>query len=192
LSFDDKKLLESVASGDERAFEILYHAFSKKIYLFAYKILQSASAAEEVVQEVMLKIWNMGLELEKVNHLEAYMRTLSRNVALNALRRQEIENRANNTLRSYWSEESNETEERVTLNETRAILAKGIAQLPPQQRQVYQLCHQEGLKYEEVAKALHLSTATVATHMKLALRFLRVYLQKHTDLAIIAILFKIV
>jgi RNA polymerase sigma-70 factor (ECF subfamily) len=191
LYFDDKELLKKVANGDERAFETVYHAYSKKIYLFAYRTLQSELAAEEVVQEVMLKLWNLGADLQKINNLEAYLRVLSRNISLNLLRRQAIEYRASQTLKAHWNEESNDTEERVSLNETRAILAKGIAQLPPQQREVYQLCHQQGLKYEEVARELKLSPTTVATHMKLALRFLRSYMQKHSDLAIICIIFKL-
>lgn len=191
LIYDEKELLERVADGDERAFETLYHTFSKKIYLFSHKILQSELASEEIVQEVMLKVWNMGSELKNINNLEAYLRVLSRNLSLNALRRQEIENRANQVLKAYWTDESNETEEKVMLNEIRAILNKGIAELPLQQREVYKLCHQEGLKYEEVAERLHLSSSTVATHMKLALRFLRAYLQKHSDLAVICIILKI-
>ncbi|MGF1923927.1 MAG: sigma factor-like helix-turn-helix DNA-binding protein, partial [Bacteroidia bacterium] len=64
--------------------------------------------------------------------------------------------------------------------------------LPPKQREVYILCHQQGLKYEEVAQQLGLAPSTVATHMKLALRFLRSYLQKNADLAILIIIFKLI
>lgn len=189
--FNEKELLEKVARGDQRAFETIYHTYAKKIYFFANKILQHEEAAEEVVQEVMLKLWNTRNELTKINSLEAYIRVLSRNIALNALRRLEIENRANQQLRTYWTDQSNQTEEQVALNETRAILSKGIAELPLQQREVYILCHQQGLKYDEVAQKLNLSPATVATHMKLALRFLRAYLQKHSGLAIVFIILKI-
>ncbi len=189
--FDDRELLKRVAGGDERAFDLIYHAYSKKVYLFAFKVLRSNTLAEEVVQEVMLKIWRMGSELPKINNLEAYLRTSSRNVSLNVLRRQEVESRANNYLRSHWDEEHNDTEELVLLNDTRKILDDGIALLPLQQREVYKLCHQQGLKYEEVAQKLNLAPSTVATHMKLALRFLRVYLQNHTDLAALLIIFKL-
>jgi RNA polymerase sigma-70 factor (ECF subfamily) len=191
LNSDDLHLLLKIAMGDERAFEALYHKFSKKIYYFAYKILQEETAAEEVVQEVMLKVWNTRTTLSSISHVESYLRVMSRNISLNALRRQEIESRANEKLKSYWQTESNDTEERVILQETRKLLDEAIAQLPAQQQLIYKLCHQQGLKYDEVAKQLQLSPATVATHMKLALRFLRNYLKQHNYLAVICIIFKL-
>jgi RNA polymerase sigma-70 factor (family 1) len=189
--FDDRELLLKVAEGDERAFDLIYHTYAKKVYLFAFKTLRSPILAEEVVQEVMLKIWRMGAELIKINTLEPYLRTVARNIALNLLRRQEVERRADQYLLSDWDEEHNETEEHVFLNDTRKILDDGIALLPAQQREVYKLCHQQGLKYDEVAEKLNLAPSTVATHMKLALRFLRTYLQNHTDLAALLIIFKL-
>lgn len=185
------ELLSKVAKGDERAFDQLYYTYSKKVYLFAFKILQSEVLSEEVMQEVMLKLWKMGRELEKVNNLDSYLRTASKNASLNMLRQQEAENRADELLANSWKESHNETEEQVILNETRKILINAIALLPQQQREVYKLCHQQGLKYEEAARQLNLSPATVATHMKLALRFLRSYLQKNTDIVALFIIFKL-
>lgn len=189
--FDDQELLKRVAKGDERAFEIIYYHYSRKIYFFSLRTLQSPILAEEVVQEVMLKLWRMGALLNDINHLERYLKTASRNASLNLLRRQEIERRANDLVGISWDEANNETEELLLLNDTRRLLEEAIALLPPQQQEVYRLCHQQGLKYEEVAQKLHLAPTTVATHMKLALRFLRSYLQKHTDVTIMAILFKL-
>lgn len=188
---NERELLIQVAEGNERAFEHIYHAYAKKVYAFALKTLRSNLLAEEVVQEVMLKIWRMGNELKRINHLESYIRTTARNISLNVLRRQEVVNRADQRLRNIWEEEHNETEELVILNDTKKVLEDAIALLPPQQREVYKLCHQQGLKYEEAAQRLKLSPATVATHMKLALRFLRTYIQNNTDLAVLIIIFKL-
>lgn len=189
--YDDRELLKQIAAGSARAFELIYHRYSKKIYLFALKTLRAEAAAEEVLQEVMLKIWKMGPALTEIENLEQYLRTSARNNALNLLRRQEIESRANEKMGRTWSEENNDTEEQVILNDTRRILDRALAQLPPQQREVYRLCHQQGLKYEEAAKQLNLAPSTVATHMKLALKFLREQLKKHSDLAILLIVFKL-
>jgi len=57
---------------------------------------------------------------------------------------------------------------------------------------VYQLCHQQGMKYEEAAQQLHLSPLTVKTHMQQALRSLRIYITKNSDLAIAMIILKII
>lgn len=189
--YDDQELLRRVALGDERSFDIIYHNYAKKVYLFAFKVMNSPILAEEVVQEVMLKIWRMGDELKKIDHLEAYLRTASRNISLNLLRRQETAQRADKYLSMNWVEDHNETEELVILNETRDLLNQAIAQLPPQQREVYMLCHQQGLKYDQVAEKLNLAPSTVATHMKLALKFLRNYLKKHNDIFALLVIFKL-
>ncbi len=191
LISEENQLLLAIADGDERAFELIYYRFSKKIYYFATRILQDEMAAEEVVQEVMLKIWNTRTTLATINHFESYLRVLSRNIALNTLRRQAIENRANEKLKSYWKVEGNDTEERVILQETKKLLDQAVAELPPQQREVYKLCHQQGLKYEDAAKQLNLAPSTVATHMKLALRFLRNYLKQHGHMMVICIILKL-
>lgn len=189
--FDDQELLKKVALGDERAFDLIYHTCAKKVYTFAIKILHTPILAEEVVQEVMLKIWRMGAEQNKIQNLEAYLRTASRNISLNLLRKQAVASRADEILRLNWEEEHNDTEELVILNETRGILNEAIAQLPPQQREVYLLCHQQGLKYEEAAQKLGLATSTVATHMKLALKFLRSYLKKRHVVFALLVIFKL-
>jgi RNA polymerase sigma-70 factor (ECF subfamily) len=90
-----------------------------------------------------------------------------------------------------WTEEQPETEVSIILNYTKELLQAGIELLPPQQKLVYQLCHQEGLKYEEAAEKLNLSPLTVKTHMQHALRFLRSHVIKNSDMAVALILFKI-
>ncbi|MDQ7948423.1 MAG: RNA polymerase sigma-70 factor [Pedobacter sp.] len=189
--YDDRELLKRIAHGDERAFEIIYHRYTKKIYFFGLKTLHSPLLAEEVVQEVMLKLWRMGPMVVGINQLEAYLRTTSRNIALNMLRRQAVENRASQLIGQNWEEEINETEEQILLNDSRKILNEAIALLPQQQRMVYKLCQEQGLKYDEAAEKLNLAPSTVATHMKLALRFVRNYLQKNAYSAIILIIFKL-
>ncbi len=188
---DEKELLMKTAGGDQKAFRVLYDRFQKKIYTYTLKILKSDLLAEETVQETFLKIWQMGSELETIQNLEGYLVTLSRNRSLDLLRRNELVLKTERQMAVDWTEIHNDTEDQILLNDTRNVLKAGIELLPQQQKLVYQLCHQEGLKYEEVAKRLNLSPLTVKTHMQLALRFLRNYLSKHTDVGILLILFKL-
>jgi RNA polymerase sigma-70 factor (ECF subfamily) len=116
---------------------------------------------------------------------------VARNLAIDLLRRKELAYKAEKDLGAGWNESHNDTEEQVLLNDTRKVLEAAIELLPEQQRLVYKLCHQEGLKYHEVAKKLNLSTHTVQSYMKLALRFLRNYISSHTDVAVILIIFKL-
>lgn len=188
---DEKLLLEKIASGDQGAFRVLYDRYRKKMYTFSLKILKSELLAEEIVQESFLKLWQLQDGLKEINHLETYLRTLARNKALNTLRRIKLEVNTVQAQAVDWQESHNETEEQLLLEDTRKVLRAAVELLPPQQKLVYQLCHLEGLKYEEVAERLNISRLTVQKHMKLALRFLRSYVSKHTDLGIILILLKL-
>lgn len=187
----ESELLSKVADGDHRAFKLIYQKYYNKIYTFSIRILHSPLLAEEAVQESMLKLWLMGPNLLTINNLDGYLKRISRNCAIDILRRKELELRTDRKLGLKWEETHNETEEQVLLNDMRKVLNDGVALLPQQQKLVYQLCHLEGLKYEEVATRLNLSVFTVQSYMKLALRFLRSYLKKHTDIVVLFIIFKL-
>ncbi|CAM3986298.1 RNA polymerase, sigma-24 subunit, RpoE [Pedobacter westerhofensis] len=188
---DEKILISRIAKGDHEAFKIIYDRFAKKVYLFALRILNSNVHANEVMQETMLTLWQMGEELNSVVHLEPYLKTISKNKSFNVLRRLKLELKAGNERSKNWLEAHNETEEQILLRDTRKVLQKGIALLPLHQKLVYELCHIEGLKYEEAAKKLNLSPHTVQTYMKHALRNLRSYVRKHTDIVVLLIIFKL-
>lgn len=188
---DEQMLLSKIAKGDQHAFRIIYDRFAKKIYVFAFRILNSDLLAEEVMQETMLKIWQMGEELQTVVYLESYLKTISRNKSFNVLRRIKLEVKAGQERGKTWEEAHNETEEQILLSDTRKVFQDGLNLLPEHQKLVYELCHLEGLKYEEAAKRLNLSPLTVQTYMKHALRNLRNYVSKHTDVAVLLIIFKI-
>ena len=188
---DDRELLLQVAEGSERAFDTLYHRHSKKVYTFALRILRSELMAEEVMQETLLKVWRLGGETVNIDNLDGYLRTAARNTSLNLLRRQEIERRAAVALAADWQEGQHDTEERVLLNDAKRILEEAIQLLPPKQQEAFRLCHQQGLKYEEAAAAMGIASQTVAVHVKLALRFVRAYVKKATDILALLIILRL-
>ena len=187
----ERELIALVIKADQRAFRAIYDHYYEDIHNYVLRLLKSVWATEEVVQETFLKIWKMGAGLEKIDNLEAYLITISRNRCLDILRRIKLESLVNHNRSHSWSEGHNETEEQIMLNDTRKILQDAIELLPPQQKLVYQLCHQEGLKYAEVAKILNLSPHTVQSYMKLALATIRKYMGNHTDMAALLIIFKL-
>lgn len=186
---NETALLVRIAAKDQLAFRLIYDRYRKRIYTLSLRLLKSTELAEETVQETFLKIWLMGPELKKINNLEPYLLTLSRNKALDLLRSREREAKNDRIRTQNWSESHNETEEAILLQDTNALLKQGIEQLPPQQKKVYQLCQQQGLKYEEAAVELNLSPLTVKTHMQQALRFLRRYMSSHADLGLVLVIF---
>jgi RNA polymerase sigma-70 factor (family 1) len=185
---DEKVLLHEVSAGNAKAFSIFFYRYSPKVYTYALKIVKSEPLAEEIAQEVFVKIWNLGAQLASIENLDAYLRVLTRNHTLKVLRRLALEVRTNKMMAPDYKETHNDTEEYIIFKDSETILNQAIEKLPAQQKLVYRLCHEEGLKYEEVAEQLNISKLTVKTHMQHALRFLRNYVSTHTDIAVLVIL----
>lgn len=185
---NEKALLHQISTGDSKSFSIFFHRYNSKVYTYALKIVKSESLSEEITQEVFVKIWNLGNQLNTIENIDAYLRVLTRNHTLKVLRRLALEISTSRKLAISYREDHNETEEYIIFKDSEKILSEAIEKLPPQQKLVYHLCHQEGLKYEEAADRLNLSKLTVKTHMQHALRFLRNYVSKHTDIGIVVIL----
>lgn len=188
---NERELLAKIAFGDHRAFRVVYDSYARKVYTQAVQLLHSDVEAEEMTQEIFLKLWLLGERVYEINNLEAYLRTLTRNRALNVLRKMVLEGRIEKALGVDWKEESNEAEEEILIKDVRNMLNKAVEMLPQQQKQVYQLCHQEGLRYEEAAERLNLSPLTVQVHMKRALKSVRAYVKANTDVAIILMILKL-
>lgn len=188
---DTRELLARVARGEEQAFRILYDLYSRKVYAFAFSILKDPVLGEEVMQESMLKIWQMGPKSREIKNLDAYLKMISRNYCFNLLRRQKLEQRVSSKLFQDWEEAHDETQDLLLLKEAKKILQDAVDTLPQYHKKVYELCYQKGMKYEEAAEELQLSPHTVKTYMKHSLRTIRTYLSQNSDLAILLILFKI-
>lgn len=189
--FEESELVRKITGGDQHAFKLLYDRYKKTVYARAFYLLKSDTLAEEVLQEVMLKLWQTAGKLSESTNLAAYLTTLTRNRSFQLLRRKVLEAKTEMELGKGWTEYHSGTEEEILLADTKKLLAEGIALLPPQQKMVYELCHIEGLKYEQAAQRMDLSVETVRSYMKLALRFLRAYLKTHTDVAAILVILKL-
>lgn len=183
-------LLQKIAGGDTEAFARIFHYYHPIIYTFSLPILKSETLAEEVVQEVMLKLWRMGERAAEIKTLDAFLKVAARNKAVDVLRRQYVRTKKNAEQAALWGKSGNFTEEKVLLQEALSLLAQAVDRLPTQQRTVYHLSVNEGVKIEQIADQLKLKPQTVKTHLKLARKNLRAYMSKYTDMTIVLILFK--
>lgn len=186
--FDEAEVLRLIAEGDQRAFTLLFRQYSGKVYSFALRLLKGEEQAEEVVQEVFLRIWLNRDSLLEIENFPAYLNRMSRNHCLNAIKRLAQEQRATLEISRTSTELSNETEEGIAYRGAQELVEQAIAKLSPQQQRVYRLCHIDGLKYEEAAAELNISPGTVHTHMKLALKAIRQHLDHAGAAMIIAVL----
>ncbi|SMC94161.1 RNA polymerase sigma factor [Pedobacter africanus] len=188
---EEAELLAKIAEGDQLAFKVIYDQYHRQVYNFAFKWIQEKESAQEIVQETMLYLWQLGHKLKDIHNLEAYLKTIAKRKAIDVFRTKVLQEKSVRVLATAYIDGHNDTEEGILMREARNILAEGISQLPAQQQQVYRLCQQQGLKYEEAARQLGISHGTVQTHMKLALKFLRTHVLKNTDVAALLVILKL-
>jgi|EP01037_Dinobryon_pediforme_P014788 RNA polymerase sigma-70 factor (ECF subfamily) len=177
-------LLEQISSGDQKAFAVVFEYYYSFIYSFALKLTKSQPTAEEIVQEIFLKIWIGRSQLNEVENLGAYLNRITRNHTYNVLKRISHEVLIGSEISRQTTEASNDTENEIYFKDANQSLNRAIERLTPQQKVVYTLCHKEGLKYNEVADRLNISTSTVHSHMKQALQSIRSYFLRLTPLLI--------
>lgn len=170
---DEKELLSRVAARDEDAFRQLFHAHYNKLASFVHKLTKSHSITEELVQDVFVKVWLNRSELVSIDKFESWMFVIARNHVFNHLKK---------TAREYqqqqaWLEQV-EPDNLATANQSEAgdmyaFIERSIEKLPPQQKKIYLLKRQKGLRNEEIAQQLNISMETVKKHFTLALRFIK-------------------
>lgn len=177
----DHLLLSQVAEGNEKAFRELFEQYSDSIYGAAFAYTKSSLLAEEIVQEVFLKVWNKKESLPGVQDFPGYIFIIARNRILNVLRRRVTENHYLRNHSARLIDHGQTPEQEYIFKESKEILNKAVLQLPPRQRVIYQLIREQGLKLGEAAEQLGLSRNTVRNQLAKAMGAIRSYVRQHAD-----------
>lgn len=177
--YNEEEVLRLLKSGSELAFAQVFDRYRPQIYRTARKFLKSTALAEEIVQEVFLKVWLLRETLDEVARLDAFLYTIARNLTLDALRKLATESVAKQQMALITEMSDNSTYRALQETQYSELLEQAVAQLPPQQKQVFQLAKVEGLSHEAIAERLNISRLTVKTHMAKALQAIRHHLQPH-------------
>ena len=168
-------LLHRIRSGDEHAFEHLFHAEHAGLCSFADRMLSSPHLAEEVVQSVFLRLWTSRRTLPALGSVRAYLYKATRNAALDHLKHAALEDQwaAATAAEGDQAGSEPEVEALATERERSDALFRAIELLSPRARQAVVLRWLRGMTYPEVADALGISVKGVEIHVTRALRALR-------------------
>jgi RNA polymerase sigma-70 factor (family 1) len=167
------------------SFNCLFDSYKNRIYGYVLAIAHSPYAAEEITQEIFIKLWLCRDLLDMVENLDGYIFTIARNRTLNYLRKAAYDTRLLRELQELARPQNNNVEERALVTEYDQLLRDALSELSPQRRLVFQLSRDGGMNHEEIAAQLHLSRNTVKNHMVEALRFIRSYLGQHGSLLLL-------
>lgn len=170
---DVRSLLSMVAKGDHYAYHKIFDFYKNRVYSYSLKYLKSGEYAQEMVQEIFLKIWMNRHKLEEVDNFGGYLRRVTVNMNLDALRKIASEQRLSQQSSTQWNESDTSTEEYIMRRDTETYINLLIEKLPRQQGLVYTMCHIQGLKQKEVAEILKISPLTVKSHLRDAVKNLK-------------------
>lgn len=164
----DADLVVRIQAGDERAFEALFRAHAGALCRLAYHYLQSTALAEEVVQDVLLRVWERRATLVVRESLRAYLHAAVRNRALDAIKATRSAARthaagqaADDQSAVGMGEAARSPSEDVERQELAVALRNAVGRLPEQCRLVFILRWESHLSYAEVAEVLHISVKAV-------------------------------
>jgi RNA polymerase sigma-70 factor (family 1) len=177
----EKQILISLADGNEAAFRLIFSKYVDRIHQTALYYLRSDALAEEVVQDIFMRVWLKKEELRQVHHFEGWLFIMSKNYLLNYLEKLAVERKALHSLGRSLPRAEETTDFRVADHQYENLLHKAIISLSPMQKDVYRMAREEQLSYEQIGQKLGISSLTVKTHMGRALRHIRQFFRAYGE-----------
>lgn len=172
MKSDEHNLLQRIVQGDSQVFRELFDVYYDKIYVFALGFLKSKDDANDLTQEVFIKIWNGRGRFAEVRNLDTYIFVMTKNAIYDFLETRY----ANVCFDSVDSIEQVDDTKPVDLlieKELQRMIDLTVGKMPVQRKRIYQMSRMEGLTNHEIAEKLNLSQKTIEYHLSLALKELR-------------------
>ena len=172
-SAKEKAWVIALKEGDQKAFKNLFEEYAKRIFVFAKGYLKSNQEAEEVVQEVFIKVWNVRDSINTSLSFKSYLFKITYNYVREIFLKKGRENTYKHELLDASVDFDNRTEERIDYHSLLELVEQLIDQLPPRQKEIVILKRKRGLPVKEIASLLEISPRTVEKHLSEALKTLK-------------------
>ena len=167
-----RELLQQIAAGDQAAFKQLYSSFYKRLYQFALAIVKTRESAEEIAEDVFVRIWQQRENLLSIQNLRVYLYTATKNSSLNYL---SAKAKASVTepfdhIHVELAEPTLTPEQILITAEIHQKIQKAVEALPPRCKMIFKLVREDGLRYKEIAEVLNISVNTIDVQMAIAVK----------------------
>lgn len=175
---DEKALLIELKRGDKIAFKQLYEVYSGKLASKLIYLLKSEELAQDILQDVFLKIWINREIIDTELSFGAFLYKIATNLSKNVIRK----NVYDQLMRDEVGKEGvyHPMEEDEDAEQAKAILDQAMDQLTERQREVYTLHKLEGLSYQEISEKLNISLSAINHHIQKANKHLKAVLKSRS------------
>jgi RNA polymerase sigma-70 factor, ECF subfamily len=176
---DDEELMQRLACRDLGAFRALYDRYGNLVYSAVLRVLRDGQTAEDMVQEIFLRIWRKPESyVAQRGRFVTWLTSVSRNRAVDEIRSRGRRYRyeaasPEEQERELPSTDNNDPAMRAELSDQRRLILAALAKIPTEQRQIIEMAYFGGLTQQEIAERLSQPLGTVKTRIRLGMQKLR-------------------
>ncbi|WP_158651243.1 RNA polymerase sigma factor [Pseudotamlana carrageenivorans] len=162
-------------AGDKAAFKVIFEAYYKRLYAFALNYVKNTYAAEDIVTQVLLKLWQKRQKIDTIKNLKSYLYTMVKNAAIDFNKKErkmirlDVKKHDTIPLKNQF----------IIEEETHAILFQALERLPEKCRKVFEMSCIDGVKYKDIAEELQISINTVKSQRARAVDLLKAQLKDY-------------
>lgn len=178
----DTILIQKIRDGCEKAFREMYDRYHIQMFYIAKKYVKEPNLAEDVVQDIFVKVWEKRHKLDHVQSVKGYLFTMVKNHVLNMLRDRKSELISISGVAEKKLPVQNLTDDEIQYREYKTVLNEGVKELSDRKREVFEMRTKKGLSNSEVAEILQIHVRTVKTHYHISSKFIRSYLRNHAGI----------
>lgn len=161
--------IAALQSGDHKAFEEVFTAYFDKVKHLLTGLLRSESEAEELAQDIFVKLWMNRESIDPDKAFNTYLYTIARNTAFNYLKHKLVKENFKNSF-SGFDAAADSSDEILFAKEISLLMEMTVCKMPVQRRTIYQLSREQGIPNREIAEKLGISKKTVENQLSLALQ----------------------
>lgn len=183
----DQELLMLIKDEDHFAYREVYDRYYFLLFTHAYKKVNNAEEAKDVIQDVFTKLWVNRNTLSAKN-LAGYLYTAVRNKVFDLYVHEKVKSNHVQAFQNYVSHHSDAADHLIREKQLRSVIDQEIKQLPPKMRRIFELSRKDHLSHSEIAQQLETSENNVSKHVNNALRILKIKFGALVILSVTAIL----
>jgi RNA polymerase sigma-70 factor (family 1) len=181
VTYNEQSVIQRLQRGDSDAFLELYNHYHSALYHYVLRFVKSPAIAEDVLQDVFLKIWEIRDRIDPELSFKAYLYKICRNSVFKLLKKMSVDEALRMQVMQHFTQSVADADLKILWQQYEEILQAAINNLSPQRRKVFRLCREEGKSYEQVANELGISRNTVKEHMVLAMKQIREHFEQYGD-----------
>lgn len=167
------EILEAVRKGDHEAFATIYLHYVDPVSNFLGILLHSAEDAEELCQQIFVKIWENRGKIDPQSNFHGYLYRMTRSAALKHLAHKKVKDKYLNFVLTSEPEMGVSPDEIIVSNEMSLLISLCLNNMPEQRRRVFEMSRFKNLSHDEIAERLGISRNTVRAHIYNALKELK-------------------